>query len=77
MHKITKLTAAILTMLLLQITIVFALGTLQREPPEGELRLGQRVRVDDGTCPSGQVKQVVAAKMTEQGILRTRTCVKR
>ncbi|MDU6375013.1 MAG: DUF6719 family protein, partial [Bradyrhizobium sp.] len=26
-----------------------------------DLRLGQRVLVDDGTCPAGQVKQVVGA----------------
>lgn len=50
---------------------------IPREPPEGALRLGQRVRVDDGTCPTGQVKQVTAAQLTAQGILRTRVCVKR
>jgi Family of unknown function (DUF6719) len=51
--------------------------TIQREPPEGYMRLGQRVRVDDGTCPPGQVKLVTAAQLTPDGIARTRVCVKR
>ncbi|MGO9360742.1 MAG: DUF6719 family protein [Xanthobacteraceae bacterium] len=50
---------------------------IQREPAEGQMRLGQRVRVDDGTCPAGQVKQVTAAQLTPQGIVRSRVCVKR
>ncbi len=50
---------------------------IQQEPPEGAMRLGQRIRVDDGTCPTGQVKEVTAAQLTPQGIIRTRVCVKR
>lgn len=50
---------------------------IQHEPPEGVLRLGQRVRVDDGSCPAGQVKEVTAAQLGPKGILRTRVCVKR
>lgn len=50
---------------------------IQHEPPEGQLRLGQRVRIDDGTCPAGQVKEVTAARLTPNGIARTRVCVKR
>jgi hypothetical protein len=50
---------------------------IQREPPDGAMRLGQRIRVDDGTCPTGKVKLVTAAQVTAQGIARTRTCVKR
>jgi hypothetical protein len=41
------------------------------------LRLGQRVRVDDGTCPAGQVKEVSGTKMTETGVARSRKCVPR
>lgn len=48
-----------------------------REPPEGELRLGQRVYIDDGSCPAGQVKQVTGARLTPQGIVRERECVSR
>jgi hypothetical protein len=41
------------------------------------LRLGQRVKVDDGTCPAGQIKEVAGAKMGSTGIVRTRKCVPR
>jgi hypothetical protein len=41
------------------------------------LRLGQRIRVDDGTCPAGQVKEVSGTKMTETGVARSRKCVPR
>lgn len=51
--------------------------TVGREQDIGDLRLGQRVFVDDGTCPAGQIKQVRGAKMTESGVMRTATCVPR
>ncbi|MGY8662184.1 DUF6719 family protein [Bradyrhizobium sp. UFLA05-109] len=51
--------------------------TVGREQDIVGLRLGQRVMVDDGTCPAGQIKEVRGAKMTESGITRTRTCVPR
>jgi hypothetical protein len=41
------------------------------------LRLGQRVHVDDGTCPAGQVKEVSGAKMTSTGVMAARKCVPR
>jgi hypothetical protein len=41
------------------------------------LRLGQRVLVDDGTCPAGQVKEVSGAKMTATGVAPARKCVPR
>lgn len=68
-------------LLLLGLTLgaqsVHAAVVLTREPAEGEIRLGQRVLVDDGSCPSGQIKEVTASKLTPQGIERTRTCIKR
>lgn len=48
-----------------------------REQDIVDLKLGQRVRVDDGTCPAGQVKEVSGAKMTETGVFRSRKCVPR
>jgi hypothetical protein len=51
--------------------------TVGRQQDIAGLRLGQRVLVDDGTCPAGQVKEVRGAKMTESGIVRTSTCVPR
>jgi|SRR5579871_172109 len=50
---------------------------LSREQDIIDLKLGQRVRVDDGTCPAGQVKEVSGAKMTETGVVRARKCVPR
>ncbi|CCD92823.1 conserved exported hypothetical protein [Bradyrhizobium sp. ORS 375] len=48
-----------------------------REQDITDLRLGQRVQVDDGTCPAGQVKEVLGSRMSEAGIVRTTTCVPR
>jgi hypothetical protein len=41
------------------------------------LRLGQRVMVDDGSCPAGQIKEVMGSTMTANGITRTSKCVPR
>jgi hypothetical protein len=48
-----------------------------REQDIADLKLGQRVRVDDGTCPAGQIKELSGARMTESGVLRARKCVPR
>jgi hypothetical protein len=48
-----------------------------REQDITDLRLGQRVLVDDGTCPAGQVKEVSGSRMAETGIVRTAKCVPR
>jgi hypothetical protein len=50
---------------------------LGREQDITDLRLGQRVLVDDGTCPAGQVKEVSGAKMTPDGVARAAKCVPR
>lgn len=50
---------------------------VSREQDIVELRLGQRVMVDDGSCPAGQIKEVQGAQMTTSGVLRTRKCVPR
>jgi hypothetical protein len=51
--------------------------TFGREQDIPDLKLGQRVKIDDGTCPPGQVKEVSGAKMTEGGVARARKCVPR
>jgi hypothetical protein len=56
---------------------LWAVTILPREPDSGELRLGQRVYVDDGTCPAGQIKEVAGANLTSSGVARTRQCVAR
>lgn len=50
---------------------------LSRESEIGELRLGQRVLVDDGVCPSGQIKEVSGAKLSSAGVVRVARCVPR
>jgi len=54
-----------------------AAETVGRERDIPELRLGQRVMVDDGTCPAGQLKEILGAKMTSVGVARTSQCVPR
>lgn len=51
--------------------------TVGREQDITDLKLGQRVQVDDGTCPAGQIKEVRGARMTDKGIARTSACVPR
>jgi hypothetical protein len=41
------------------------------------LRLGQRVKVDDGSCPAGQIKEVSGTKMTAGGVVHARKCIPR
>ena len=48
-----------------------------REQDIADLRLGQRVLVDDGSCPAGQIKEVSGSQMTAAGIVRTRKCIPR
>jgi uncharacterized protein DUF6719 len=51
--------------------------TFSREQDIVDLRLGQRALVDDGSCPAGQIKEVMGSQMTETGVLRTRKCIQR
>ena len=48
-----------------------------REQDIVNLRLGQRMKVDDGTCPAGQIKEVSGAKMVATGVVHTRKCIPR
>ena len=50
---------------------------VSREQDIGNLRLGQRIKVDDGTCPAGQVKEISGSRMAATGIVRTAKCVPR
>ncbi len=68
--------------------LLFALalpGSAGAQVPLGQepldLRAGQKVRVDDGTCPAGQVKEVMGHAVRQSNgsvvITRIRTCVRR
>jgi hypothetical protein len=48
-----------------------------REQDIVDLRLGQRVLVDDGSCPTGQIKEVSGAQLTTNGVVRVRKCIPR
>ena len=50
---------------------------LSREQDIVELRLGQRVKVDDGTCPAGQIKEISGTRMTSGGVVRSQKCIPR
>ena len=50
---------------------------VSREQDIVDLRLGQRILVDDGSCPAGQIKEVSGAQMTAAGIVRVRKCIPR
>jgi hypothetical protein len=70
------------------LALLFTLGLLthasaaretvfSREQDISALRLGQRVRVDDGSCPAGQIKELSGTKMVETGVQWARKCVQR
>ena len=48
-----------------------------RERDIVNLRLGQRILVDDGSCPAGQIKEVSGSQMTAAGVLAVRKCIPR
>ena len=50
---------------------------VSREQDITDLRLGQRIQVDDGSCPAGQIKEVSGARMTPSGVVRVAKCIPR
>jgi hypothetical protein len=58
-------------------TSAVAQQPVMREADIPDLRLGQRVLVDDGSCPAGQIKEVQGSQMTTTGVVRTRKCIPR
>jgi hypothetical protein len=65
------------TLLLLGLVSPAAAEQVAREQDIVDLRLGQRIMVDDGSCPAGQIKEVTGVKLTTTGIARARKCVPR
>ncbi len=62
---------------LLVLTPAAQATVFSREQDIPDLKLGQRVRVDDGSCPAGQIKELSGAKMSETGVVRARKCIPR
>lgn len=54
---------------------------LKQEPPMGKLKPGEKVLVDNGKCPAGQIQEVTGGDHRKVGgkdqIVRTRRCVTR
>jgi hypothetical protein len=69
--------AVVPTLVLLLLASPAVAQQLSNERNIVDLRLGQRVLVDDGTCPAGQIKEVLGSQMTADGVLRTRKCIPR
>ena len=66
------------------VALVFAAGAtpsfadlVMREGEIVNLRLGQKVFVDDGACPAGQIKLVTGVKLAVGGVQATKQCVER
>jgi hypothetical protein len=64
-------------LLLIELASPAAAEQVAREQDIVDLRLGQRVMVDDGSCPAGQIKEVTGVKLTTSGVARARRCVPR
>jgi hypothetical protein len=58
-----------------------AATVLKAEPPMGALKPGQRVLVDDGSCPRGQIRELIGGDHYKVGgrnaIERRRRCIPR
>jgi hypothetical protein len=52
-------------------------GLVGREHDIGNLQLGQRIKVDDGSCPAGKIKEISGSKMSANGVVRVEKCVAR
>jgi hypothetical protein len=67
---------AMTTVLCLFAAPAMAQRVVKSVPPEGSLKPGQRVLVDDGTCPAGQIRQVVGGSFAPR-LPRSDSCVAR
>ena len=60
---------------------LFGAQILKREPNMGAMKEGQRVLVDDGSCPAGQIKEVIGGNHSKVGgykqLERQRRCISR
>jgi hypothetical protein len=52
-------------------------GQVSREQDIVSLQLGQRIKVDDGSCPAGQIKEISGARMSPSGVVRAQKCIAR
>jgi hypothetical protein len=76
-HRVLPLTFSIA----LAGTVTAQAQYLKREPAMGALKPGQKVLVDDGRCPKGQISEVIGGDHVEVGgkaqVKRIRRCIAR
>lgn len=78
LNAMQRLFAAAAIALIVAASATSALADLvMRESDIANLRLGQRIFVDDGVCPAGQIKLVTGARLAVGGVQRTKQCVDR
>jgi hypothetical protein len=63
--------------LLLAASAIARADIVGRESDISDLRLGQKIYVDDGSCPAGQIKEVSGLRLTATGVEASRKCVDR
>jgi hypothetical protein len=77
----SKIVFACLLLAAVSLAMPAAAEILKREPALGKLKLGQRVLVDDGRCPKGQIMEVIGGDHVKAGgtknIERKRRCIPR
>ena len=61
----------------LALTAIARADIVGRESDITDLRLGQKIYVDDGSCPAGQIKEVAGLRLTAAGVEASRKCVDR
>jgi len=62
---------------IIALTTTASADIVARESDVVGLRLGQRIYVDDGSCPAGQIKEITGMRLSAAGIEAERKCVDR
>lgn len=75
--KCTSLVALGTALLVAVATPAAAQQQVSREQEITGLRLGQKILVDDGSCPNGQIKEVTGSTLSANGVVATRKCIQR
>lgn len=65
------------TLVLLTWALPASAQIVSRESDITHIRLGQRILVDDGSCKTGEIKQITGTKLTPQGVSIVKQCVSR
>lgn len=73
--RLTIMAICVLAISVSQVAV--AAAAFVRESDVPALRLGQRVYVDDATCPTGQIKEITGKKLTASGVSAVKRCVAR